>query len=86
FSHSGFKKDDFSLKDEPRAACSNKLNSEQLQANGENITCTTRELSETFHVGRHMTIYREMKTWLAKSQRLRNGSRTICRKSTSNNV
>ncbi|KAM3177599.1 hypothetical protein ACTXT7_004253 [Hymenolepis weldensis] len=46
----GFKKDDFSLKDEPRAGCSKKLNSEQLQvAIDENPTCTTRELSTTFN-------------------------------------
>lgn len=58
---SRFKKDDFSLKDEPRAGCSKKLNSEQLQAAIDgNPTCTTRELSKTFNVS-HMTIYREMK-------------------------
>ncbi|KAM3185188.1 hypothetical protein ACTXT7_006888 [Hymenolepis weldensis] len=51
------------LKDEPRAGCSEKLNSEQLQvAIDENPICTTRELSTTFHVSRHMTTYREMKT------------------------
>ncbi|VUZ56804.1 unnamed protein product, partial [Hymenolepis diminuta] len=39
-----------------------KLNSDQLQiAIDENPTCTTRELSKTFHVSRHMTIYRGMK-------------------------
>ncbi|KAM3181656.1 hypothetical protein ACTXT7_013932 [Hymenolepis weldensis] len=39
-----------------------KLDSEQLQvATDENPTCTTRELSKTFHVSRHMTVYREMK-------------------------
>ncbi|VUZ39863.1 unnamed protein product, partial [Hymenolepis diminuta] len=38
-----------------------KLNSEQLQvATDENPTCNTRELSETFHVSRHVTIYSEM--------------------------
>ncbi|VUZ47837.1 unnamed protein product, partial [Hymenolepis diminuta] len=50
-------KDDFSLKDEPRARCSNKLNSEQLQvASDENPTCITRKLTKTFHVN-HMIIY-----------------------------
>ncbi|VUZ56861.1 unnamed protein product [Hymenolepis diminuta] len=49
--------DDFSLKNEPRARCSKKPNSEQLEvAIDENPTCTTRELSKTFHVS-HMTIY-----------------------------
>ncbi|VUZ51109.1 unnamed protein product [Hymenolepis diminuta] len=39
-----------------------KLNSEQLQvAIDGNPTCTTRELSKTFHASCHMTIYREMK-------------------------
>ncbi|VUZ43639.1 unnamed protein product [Hymenolepis diminuta] len=39
-----------------------KLNSEQLQvAIDENPTCTTRELSGTFNVSRHMTIYGEMR-------------------------
>ncbi|KAM3178363.1 hypothetical protein ACTXT7_002756, partial [Hymenolepis weldensis] len=39
-----------------------KLNSERLQvAIGENPTCTTRELSKSFNVSRHMTICREMK-------------------------
>ncbi|VUZ49221.1 unnamed protein product [Hymenolepis diminuta] len=40
-----------------------KLNSEQLKvAIDKNPTCTTRELSKTFNVSHHMTIYREMKT------------------------
>ncbi|VUZ39365.1 unnamed protein product [Hymenolepis diminuta] len=61
FSPSRFKKDDFRLKDEPRVGCSKKLNSEQLQVDiDENPTCTTRELSKTFNVSRHMTIYGEM--------------------------
>ncbi|VUZ44125.1 unnamed protein product, partial [Hymenolepis diminuta] len=39
-----------------------KLNSKQLEvAIDENSTCTTRELSKTLHVSRHMTIHREMK-------------------------
>ncbi|VUZ42823.1 unnamed protein product, partial [Hymenolepis diminuta] len=59
---SHFKKNDFSLKDEPGAGCSKKFNSEQSQvAIDENPTCITRELSKTFNVSRHMTIYREMK-------------------------
>ncbi|VUZ45900.1 unnamed protein product [Hymenolepis diminuta] len=38
------------------------FNSESLQvAIDENPTCNTRELSKTFHISRHMTIYREMK-------------------------
>ncbi|KAM3171906.1 hypothetical protein ACTXT7_015626 [Hymenolepis weldensis] len=38
-----------SLKDEPRAGCSKKLNPEQLEvAIDENPTCTTRELSKNF--------------------------------------
>ncbi|KAM3188079.1 hypothetical protein ACTXT7_001032 [Hymenolepis weldensis] len=49
-------------RDKPRAGCSKKLNSEQLQvAADENPTCTTRELSTTFHVSRHMTTYWGMK-------------------------
>ncbi|VUZ40055.1 unnamed protein product [Hymenolepis diminuta] len=59
----GFRKDDFSLKNERRTESGvlNNLSSEQLQvANDENPTCVTRELSKTFHVSRHMTIYREM--------------------------
>ncbi|VUZ55211.1 unnamed protein product, partial [Hymenolepis diminuta] len=57
-----FQKDNISLKDEPRAKCSKKLNSEQLQVTiTENPTCTTRKLSKTFNVSRHMTICREMK-------------------------
>ncbi|VUZ55061.1 unnamed protein product, partial [Hymenolepis diminuta] len=57
-----FKKDDFSLKDEPRPGCSKKLKSERLQVDiHENPTCNTRELRKTFNVSRHMTIYREMK-------------------------
>ncbi|VUZ51053.1 unnamed protein product [Hymenolepis diminuta] len=40
----------------------NKLHSGQLQAAiDENPICTTRELSKTFHVSCHMTIFREMK-------------------------
>ncbi|KAF2357242.1 Reverse transcriptase RNA-dependent DNA polymerase [Trinorchestia longiramus] len=47
---SRFKKDDFSLKDEPRAGCSKQLNFEQLHAAiDENPTCTTRELSKTLN-------------------------------------
>ncbi|VUZ56057.1 unnamed protein product, partial [Hymenolepis diminuta] len=64
FSAGGFKKDEFSLKDERRTESKmlKKLNSEQLQvAIDESPTCLTRELSKTFHVSRHMTIYREMK-------------------------
>ncbi|VUZ56428.1 unnamed protein product, partial [Hymenolepis diminuta] len=62
FSAYGFKKDDFSLKDHPGAGCSRKLNSGLFQvAIDENPICTTRELTKTFHVSRHMTIYREMK-------------------------
>ncbi|VUZ52367.1 unnamed protein product, partial [Hymenolepis diminuta] len=39
-----------------------KFNSEQLKvAVDENPTCTSRELSKTFRLSRHMTIYREMK-------------------------
>ncbi|VUZ51943.1 unnamed protein product, partial [Hymenolepis diminuta] len=38
------------------------LNSEQLQVGiDESPTRTTRELSKTFHISRHMIIYREMK-------------------------
>ena len=80
-----FKKGDFNLNDEPRAGCSKKLNSEQLQAAiDENSTSTTRVLRKTFNVS-HMTIYREMKR-IAKSQRLENWSHTICQKSISNSV
>ncbi|VUZ43981.1 unnamed protein product [Hymenolepis diminuta] len=62
FSPSRLKKDDFSLKDEPKAECSKKLTSEKLQvAIDENQICTTRELSKTFKISRHTTIYREMK-------------------------
>ncbi|VUZ55407.1 unnamed protein product [Hymenolepis diminuta] len=61
FSTGGFKKGDFSLKDdEPRGGSSKKLTSEQLQVViDKNPTCTTRELSKTFSIS-HMTIYREM--------------------------
>ncbi|VUZ42832.1 unnamed protein product [Hymenolepis diminuta] len=39
-----------------------KLDSGQFQfAIDENPSCTNRELSKTFNVGRHMTIWREMK-------------------------
>ncbi|VUZ55766.1 unnamed protein product [Hymenolepis diminuta] len=64
FSAGGFKEDGFSLKDERRTEnrILKKLNSEQLQVViDENPTCTTRELSKTFHISRHMTTYREMK-------------------------
>ncbi|VUZ50429.1 unnamed protein product, partial [Hymenolepis diminuta] len=82
FSAGGFKKDDFSQKDEPRVGCSRILNSEQLQvAIDENPTCTTRELSETFHIT-HITICREMKRFGWKCHRLGNGSHMICWKST----
>ncbi|VUZ46416.1 unnamed protein product, partial [Hymenolepis diminuta] len=85
FSAGGFKRDDFSLKDEPRTGCSEKLTSEQLRvAIDENPTCTTRELTKTFNVSRHMTIYREMKrlgwemdpTWEMGS--VRNQQATVC--------
>ncbi|KAM3172467.1 hypothetical protein ACTXT7_014472 [Hymenolepis weldensis] len=59
FSAGGFKKDDFSLKDERRTESRmlKKLNSDQLQVGiVENPTCTTRELSKTFDISRHMTI------------------------------
>ncbi|VUZ45426.1 unnamed protein product, partial [Hymenolepis diminuta] len=57
-----FNTDDISLKDEPRAGCSRKLNSVQLQvAIDENSTCNTRELSKTFNIAHRKTIYREMK-------------------------
>ncbi|KAM3173729.1 hypothetical protein ACTXT7_011990 [Hymenolepis weldensis] len=52
FSAGGFKKDDFSLKDERRTESRmlKKLNSEQLQVGiDENPTCNTRELSKTFN-------------------------------------
>ncbi|VUZ45770.1 unnamed protein product [Hymenolepis diminuta] len=60
-----------------------KLNSEQLHAAiDENPTCTTRELSKTFNVSRHMIIYREVtrfKGWEIDPH-------TICQKLTSNSV
>ncbi|VUZ47459.1 unnamed protein product [Hymenolepis diminuta] len=62
YAEGAFLQDDFSLKDKPRAGCSKKLNSEQLQvAIDENPTCTTRELNKTVNASRHMTTYGEMK-------------------------
>ena len=82
---SRFKKDDFNLKDEPRAGCSKKLNSEQLQAAiDRNPTRTTRELSKTFNVS-HMTIDQEMKR-IDKVSKAGNGSHMICQKSTGKSV
>ncbi|KAM3174760.1 hypothetical protein ACTXT7_009890 [Hymenolepis weldensis] len=60
---SRFKRDDLSLKDERQTESRmlKKTNSEQLEVTiDENTTCT-RELSKTFNVSPHMTIYREMK-------------------------
>ncbi|VUZ56464.1 unnamed protein product [Hymenolepis diminuta] len=52
---------DFSLKDEPRTGCSNKLTFEKLQVGiDENPTCTIRELTKTFHISCHMTVCWEM--------------------------
>ncbi|KAF2365461.1 hypothetical protein FHG87_003780 [Trinorchestia longiramus] len=57
---SHFKKDDFSLKDEPRKGCSKEHNSEELQAViDENPTSTTRELCKEFNM-RHVTMYCKM--------------------------
>ncbi|VUZ54689.1 unnamed protein product, partial [Hymenolepis diminuta] len=58
FSAGDFKKHEFNLKDEPRAGCTKKLNSEQLQVPiDENPIHTTRELSKTSLVSCRMTIY-----------------------------
>ncbi|VUZ39976.1 unnamed protein product, partial [Hymenolepis diminuta] len=78
-------------KEEPRAGCSNKLNSEQLQVSiDEDPTCTTRGLSETFHISRHITIFREMKRLGWKSlkgwEMLPLPTQTICQESTSNSM
>ncbi|VUZ53678.1 unnamed protein product [Hymenolepis diminuta] len=65
-----------------------KLNSEQLQfAIDENPTYSTRELSKTFHISRHMTICRRTKRLGWESLRgWEMSSRTICQKATSNSV
>ncbi|VUZ49211.1 unnamed protein product [Hymenolepis diminuta] len=48
-----------------------KLNSEQSQvAIDENPTCTTGELSKTFNVSHHMTIYRDMKDLVGKVSKI----------------
>ncbi|KAM3182784.1 hypothetical protein ACTXT7_011629 [Hymenolepis weldensis] len=44
-----------------RGSASVRLHIQLQVAVDENPTCTTRELSTTFHVSRHMTIDREMK-------------------------
>ncbi|KAM3174653.1 hypothetical protein ACTXT7_010127 [Hymenolepis weldensis] len=64
------------------------LNSEQLQvAIDENPTCTTRALSKTFNVSRHMTKYGNEKTWQSlKCWEMSPPSHTISQKSTSNRV
>ncbi|KAM3174459.1 hypothetical protein ACTXT7_010510 [Hymenolepis weldensis] len=67
-----------------------KLHCEQLQvAIDENPTCTTRELSKTFHVTRQMTIYEEMKKLRGSLKGWEMGLlpfHKICQKSTSNSV
>ncbi|VUZ47281.1 unnamed protein product, partial [Hymenolepis diminuta] len=85
-----FEKDEFGLKDEPRAGCSRKLKSEQLQfAIDENPTCIVRELSKTFHVSCHTIIYRKMKKlgWEGfQAWQMSPLLHTTCQKSTSNSV